>query len=127
MAGNTSLLERLAKFEATLEREGFYDFYALMTAMSSPQCGDRIYVDGQSYNLKKVVRKIRITGMYPRFNVDYAPAYTWETSEEELARLLALRVKLQNNSEEAASVDKLIGALEVIHKSRMLEHKVEDI
>jgi len=103
-----SLLQRLQTFEASLNREDFYDFYALITAMASPECGDRIYVDGKSYNLKKIVRTIRITTMYPRFNVDYAEAYTDETALEEVAGLIKLRLKLPNSSSEAAAVDKLI-------------------
>jgi hypothetical protein len=108
-------------FEKTLGREDFYDFYGLVTAMSSPACGDRIYVDNQPYNLKKIVRKIRITVMHPRFNVDYAPAYTYLTANQDLSSLMTLRLKLINSSLEAASVDKLIGALQVILKSRAHE------
>ena len=117
----TSLLTRLREFEVGLNREDFYDFYAVVTAMSSPMCGDRIYLNGASINLKKIVRRIRITVMYPRFNVDYAEAYTLESSKAEIERLMATRLLIANNTEEAASVDKLICALEVIYKSRKLK------
>ena len=108
------LLEKIQAFTETLNRTEFYQFYDLATSMANPQCGDTIWIKGKPHNLKKITRLIRITVMFPRFNVDYGQAYTSETAIRDLEKLVALRIQLDNASQEAKSVDKLIGALNAI-------------
>ena len=109
-----TLLTRIGVFLNALDREDFYNFYSLATSMSNPLCGDVIWVDGKRINLKKIVRLVRITVMYPRFNVDYGRRYTKESAEEDLVKLMSVRPKLVNGSNEAKSVDKLIDTLTII-------------
>ena len=109
----THILERIKSFTAMLDRKHFYDFYGVMTALSSPACGDHLMVSGRLLNLKKIIRRLRITVMSPRFNVDYAPAYTRQEAQEDLDRLTDAYPSL-GRTEERQSVAKAIGALQIV-------------
>ena len=110
------VLEKIQAFTETLDRKHFYDFYGVMTALSSPACGDHVMVSGRLLNLKKIIRRLRITVMAPRFNVDYAPAYTRQEAQEDLDRLIDAYPSL-GRTEEKQSVAKAIGALRIIVES----------
>lgn len=115
VAANTqmSVLGKIRFFTAALDRQDFYDFYAVMTAMAGPSCGDHVMVGGQLLNLKKIVRRLRITVMSPRFNVDYAPVYTQADVNKDLDRLVGAYPSV-SRVEERQSIAKLIGALRII-------------
>lgn len=116
------MLDLIRKFTSGLSRDEFYSFYSLMTSLAGPVCGDHIMVNGQLINLKKIVRKLRITVMYPRFNVDYAPAYTLIAAQADLDRLRSVYLSL-SKLDEKATVAKLIGALEIVVTSIYNERK----
>ncbi len=96
-----------------IDRDDFYDFYSVISAMGEPLCGDVIYVLGEKVNLKKVVRRIRITVMGERFAVDYAKSYTLNELMSGVLELRTLRIRL-GHFVEKKSVDKLISALEAM-------------
>ena len=96
-----------------IDRDDFYDLYSVLTAMGEPLCGDVIYVLGEKVNLKKVVRRIRITVMGERFAVDYAKPYTLNELMSGELELRTLRIRL-GDFVEKKSVDKLISALEAM-------------
>jgi hypothetical protein len=108
-----SITTKICEFTKELTRNEFYDFYSLATIMASPICGDYVWVGGTLLNLKKMVRRLRITIMYPRFNVDYATAYTYRESLQELVVLKNIYPQLANR-EEKQSVAKLIKVFEIL-------------
>lgn len=113
--------DRWYKLVNTMPRGDFYDFYSILTAMAEPLCGDTIYLpSGQRYNLKKVVRRIRITVMGVRFKIDYAKPYTSEELNQELDTLERARLEVVDFVEKKA-MDKLISALESMFRLRMFE------
>lgn len=105
------ILHKIRKFHSELQRSEFYDFYALVTSMGGPPY-DHILVDGQLVNVKRIIRKLRITIMHPRFDVDYADAYTTLGAKEEREHLLSIYDKVQ--PQEKNLLAKLIKALEII-------------
>lgn len=111
------VVRKLHAFTVGLDRYEFYAFYALMTALSSPSCGDHLMVSGKLVNLKKIVRRLRITIMSPRFSVDYAPGYTCGEAKEEMDRLSTIYASL-HRTEERQCVAKVMGALEIIAECR---------
>jgi hypothetical protein len=117
----SSIVEKIREFHQSLDRQEFYDFYELMTALPSPACGDKLYFTdvGTTVNLKQIIRRLRITVMYPRFNVDYATAYTRQEAFQDLIDLKAIYPRLSVGERNAVS--KIIGALEVITKAQPAE------
>lgn len=109
-----SILKKIHDFTETLDRSEFYNFYSLVTAMAGPVCGDYLCVNGRMINLKKIVRRIRITIMYPRFEVDYAKGYS---DTEEISKVCDELTSLYNHltsTEERQSVAKIISALNIL-------------
>lgn len=111
------ILKKIRDFTETLDRADFYDFYGLMTALAGPACGDHILVGGRFINLKKIVRRLRITVMEPRFRVDYASAYSTEEAKDDLETLEASYNDMSLTEKQA--VAKIICALRVVVKEKL--------
>ena len=84
------ILQKIKQFSETLNHEEFYAFYELMTSLSGPATGDYIRVGDELLSLKKIVRRLRITVMWPRFKVDYADPYTKEEALNDYRKLLSV-------------------------------------
>lgn len=106
-----SLLAKIREFHSTLGRDEFYKFYALVTAMGGPPY-DYIKVGDDLLNVKKIIRRIRITVMFPRFEVDYAQPYSTDEARHERDLLLSIYEKVQEHDRNL--IAKLIKVLEII-------------
>lgn len=105
------ILQKIREFHAALDRKEFYEFYSLVTSMGGPP-HDYIKVGDDLLNVKKVIRRLRITIMFPRFTVDYAEPYTVTGARAERDRLMSYYDKVQPH--ERNLLAKLVGALEII-------------
>lgn len=115
-----NLLGQIHAFLATLSREDFYDFYSLMTSLAGPKSGDFISVDGQKINLKHIVRRLRITVMHPRFEVDYADAYTPNEALKEYEMLKSVFDSPTIRSDDRDAVAKIMKSLLTVYRGFLI-------
>jgi hypothetical protein len=91
-----------------------------MTSLSGPKSGDFISVDGKKINLKHIVRRLRITVMQPRFNVDYAEPYTPNDVLDDYEMLKSIFDSPTIRSDDRDAVAKLMKSLLTVHRGFLI-------